>query len=78
MNLGTFHTHNVVNLNLAYSQRIGDKRTATTPWNRFRTHDCGPRRSRADHRQQHLESSEGLQRVRLICGHENRFACRRP
>jgi hypothetical protein len=31
MNLATFHAHNVVNLNSAYSQRIGDERTVTTP-----------------------------------------------
>jgi hypothetical protein len=39
---------------------------------------CGAGRSGADHRQQHFESTEGLQRVRLMCRHENRFACRRP
>jgi hypothetical protein len=42
MNLGTFHAHNVVNLDSAYSQRIGDERTVTTPWNRFRTHNRAP------------------------------------
>jgi hypothetical protein len=42
MNLGTLHAHNVVNPNPAYSQRIGDKRTVTTPWNRFRTHNRAP------------------------------------
>ena len=39
MNLGTFHAHNVVNLNPAHSQRISDKRTVATPRNRFRTHN---------------------------------------
>jgi hypothetical protein len=39
MNLETFHVHNVVNSNPAYSQRIGDERTVATPWNRFRTHN---------------------------------------
>ncbi len=42
MNLGTFHAHNVINPNSAYSQRIGDERTVATPWNRFRTHNRGP------------------------------------
>jgi hypothetical protein len=31
-----------------------------------------------DHGQQHFESTEGLQRVRLVRWHENRVACRRP
>ena len=42
MNLGMFHAHDVVNLNPAYSQRIGDERTVATPWNRFRTHNRAP------------------------------------
>jgi hypothetical protein len=42
MNPGTFHAQDVVNLNPAYSQRIGDERTVTTPWNRFRTHNRAP------------------------------------
>src|ERR1700674_1522180 len=42
MNLGTLHAHNVVNLNPAYSQRIGDERTVATPWNRFRAHNRTP------------------------------------
>ena len=31
MNLGTFHAHNVVNVNPAYSQRIGDEGTVAHP-----------------------------------------------
>jgi hypothetical protein len=42
MNLGTFYAHDVVNLNTAYSQRIGNERTVATPWNRFRAHNCAP------------------------------------
>jgi len=42
MNLGTLPAHNVVNLNAAYSQRIGDERTVATPWNRFRAHNRAP------------------------------------
>ena len=42
MNLGTLHAHNVVNLNAAYSQRIGDERPVATPWNRFRAHNRAP------------------------------------
>ena len=41
-NLGTFHAHNVVNPNPPHSQRIGDKRTVATPWNRFRAHNRAP------------------------------------
>ena len=37
-----------------------------------------PRCLRADHDQQHLEFTESLQSVGLICWQENRFACRRP
>jgi hypothetical protein len=42
MNLGTFHAHDVVNLNPAYRERIGDERAVAPPWNRFRTHNCAP------------------------------------
>jgi hypothetical protein len=42
MSLGTFHAHNVVNPNPAYSQRISDERTVTTPWNRFGAHNRAP------------------------------------
>src|SRR5579859_744728 len=42
MNLGTFHAYNVVNLNSAHRQRIGDERPVTPPWNRFRTHNRAP------------------------------------
>src|SRR5579872_5432814 len=42
MNLGTFHAHDVIDLNPTYSERIGDERTVATPWNCFRTHDCAP------------------------------------
>jgi hypothetical protein len=45
---------------------------------RLRANNLCSFRSRADHRQQHLESTEGLQSVRLVCWHEDRFACRRP
>jgi hypothetical protein len=38
VNLGTFHAHKVLNPNPPHSQRIGDKRTVATPWNRFGAH----------------------------------------
>jgi hypothetical protein len=42
MNLGTLHAHNVVNLDPAYCQRIGDERTVAPPWNRFGAHNRAP------------------------------------
>jgi hypothetical protein len=32
----------LLDLNSAHRQRIGNKRTVTTPWNRFRAHDRAP------------------------------------